>query len=131
MKKKGLPPGAIMNREVTFLLKTRYLMIEKTSPLQAPAVAAPVDGRIMHQQESLEVILLTLQPGDSLPLHTNPFDVLFAGIKGSATLLTPHSTYSLQPGETLFVSSHEERAWHNNGTQPCQILVIKDLHKAC
>ncbi len=105
-------------------------MIRKTIPEQAPKVPAAVDGRIMHQQETLEVILLTLQPGDSLPLHTNPSDVLFAGIQGSATLLTPAASFSLQAGETLFVSSHEARAWQNTTSQPCSILVIKDLQNA-
>ncbi|MFO7978573.1 MAG: hypothetical protein R6U64_07920, partial [Bacteroidales bacterium] len=61
---------------------------------------------------------------------TNAFDVVFAGIQGSATLFTADATFSLQPGETLFVTSQQERGWKNTTGQPCSILVIKHLQNA-
>ena len=102
-------------------------MIKKTIPSQAPAVPLSIDGRIMHRSENLEAILLTLQPGDSIPLHQNPFDVLFAGIEGTASLSTPRGQESIAPGETIFVSAEETRGWENHGQQACRVLVIKIL----
>lgn len=102
-------------------------MIKRTTPDQAPKVPAAIDGRIMHSDPRAEAILLTLNPGEEIPLHKNPFDVLFAGIKGEAKLETPDSETELRPGETIFVTSDEERAWKNQGTTTAKILVFKIL----
>jgi quercetin dioxygenase-like cupin family protein len=102
-------------------------MIKKTIPSQAPAVPFSIDGRIMHRSNTLEAILLTLQPGDSIPMHQNPFDVLFAGIEGTATLTTPRRQETIEPGETIFVTQEEERGWKNQSQGICRVLVIKIL----
>ena len=100
-------------------------MIKKTTPAQAKKVDAPVDGRIMHSDSRIETILLTLAPGESMPEHTNPFDVLFICIQGSATLQTGQQKLSISPGETIFVTFEEVRGWKNSGSDVCRIMVVK------
>jgi quercetin dioxygenase-like cupin family protein len=102
-------------------------MIHKTIPEQAQKVPAAVDGRIMHSDKRAEVILLNLMPGDEIPLHNNPFDVVFAGIEGKAMLITPDTEMGIEPGETIFVTSQEERAWKNTGKTIAKIMVFKIL----
>ncbi len=102
-------------------------MIQKNTHEHAEKVPADIDGRIMHRKENLEVILLTLKPGDSVPLHKNPFDVLFAGLAGSANLISNKPTETIHPGETIFVSREEDRGWENRGRETCRIFVIKIL----
>jgi quercetin dioxygenase-like cupin family protein len=102
-------------------------MIFKQTPDMAPRVDAPVDGRIMHAGGPVEAILLTLPPGETMDRHRNPFDVLFAGISGSAALQTNEGDILLQPGDTVFVTSDEERGWHNASGSPFRVLVIKLL----
>ncbi len=102
-------------------------MINKTTPARAEKVPVAIDGRIMHRKGNLEVILLTLQPGDTVPLHKNPFDVLFAGISGNARMISGSDPQTIYPGETIFVSKEEDRGWENNGKESCRILVIKIL----
>ena len=102
-------------------------MIKKVSPSTAPKVAASVDGRIMHNDPGMEVILLTIRPGEEIPMHKNLFDVLFAGITGKATLVSPSESLTLQEGETIFISAAEDRAWKNPGKETARIFVIKIL----
>jgi quercetin dioxygenase-like cupin family protein len=100
-------------------------MIAKNTASVAPKVPAAVNGRIMFSDARMEAILLTLLPGESIPEHTNPCDVLFAGIKGKATLIGPEASYPLESGETIFISSEEPRSFKNDTSQACRILVIK------
>lgn len=102
-------------------------MIKKNIPEKASKVPAPVDGRIMHSDERAEAILLSLNPGEEIPLHKNPFDVLFAGIEGRALLLSLSGEISIEPGETIFVTADEERAWKNPTCDTARILVFKIL----
>lgn len=102
-------------------------MIIKSVPEEAPAVPAAVEGRIMHSDSRAEAILLTLQPGEEMPMHKNPFDVLFAGIKGEALMVCTDQTITIIPGETIYVTADEDRAWQNNGQVEAQILVLKIL----
>lgn len=102
-------------------------MIKKTVPRQAQAVEAAVNGRIMHKGNTLEVILLSLKPGEIIPLHLNPNDVIFAGIQGIATLVTPQQSHTLEAGETMFISADEQRSWQNNSPEICMVMVIKIL----
>lgn len=100
-------------------------MIKKTIPEQAPKVPAEIDGRIMHTDKHVEAILLLLQAGEEIPLHKNPFDVLFACIEGKATLETLGAELEISPGETIFVTAEEERAWKNTGNGVTRIMVFK------
>jgi len=102
-------------------------MIKKSVPEKAQIVSAAIDGRIMHSDKRAEAILLTLQPGEEIPMHKNPFDVLFAGIEGHATLVSHAQTETVGPGETIFVTSDEERAWINNEKEPARVMVFKIL----
>ena len=102
-------------------------MIKKATPATAPKVTASVEGRIMYSEPRTEVILLNIQPGEEIPLHKNPLDVLFAGIEGKAKLLTPATTETIEAGETIFVTAEEERAWSNTESTPAKVLVIKIL----
>ncbi len=102
-------------------------MIRKSVPEQAPQVSADIDGRIMHSDKRVEAILLTLQPGEKMPLHKNPYDVLFAGISGQARLEHPNGQLQLKAGETIFVTADEGRAWINHETEPARIMVFKIL----
>ncbi|MFO7997637.1 MAG: cupin domain-containing protein [Bacteroidales bacterium] len=102
-------------------------MILKSTPKEAAKVKAPVDGRIMYSEKRTEVILLTLAPGQSLPEHQNPFDVLFIGITGTAIMTTGETLTEISPGETIFVSADEQRAWHNPSQGPCRVMVVKIL----
>ena len=100
-------------------------MIKKTTIPEAPRVPADVDGRIMYTDKELELVLLTLQLGETIPSHKNPFDVVFACVCGQAVITTPEKTLTISKGETIFVSADEDRMWGNNSNGVFQVFVIK------
>ncbi len=100
-------------------------MIQIISPENAARVNAAVKGLIMYSGEKAELIHLQLEPGDSLDLHMNPFDVVFYGLQGEAVLFTSETAYSLKTGDCAFVSSDEERGWRNESDKPFSVLVVK------
>jgi quercetin dioxygenase-like cupin family protein len=100
-------------------------MIKKTYPAHAPKVAFDLDGRIMHSDAKTEAVLLTLKPGEFIPAHTNPFDVLFIGISGQATITAGDQTFTMEPCETLFISGEELRQMQNQTGDMLKIMVMK------
>lgn len=102
-------------------------MIQKMTPEKADKVNAAVDGRIMFDSRGIQAILLTLEPGESMPEHTNPFNVLFAGISGRANLVSDRLQWEISPGATIYVTAEENRGWINPFDEPCRIMVIKLL----
>lgn len=102
-------------------------MIRKTTQTTAPKVPAGVDGRIMHRDSRTEALLLTIAPGEEIPIHKNPFDVLFCGITGKATMVSPSATETIEAGDTIFITADEDRAWKNNTAMQAKVLVVKIL----
>lgn len=102
-------------------------MYKKTTPETAPKVNAPIDGRIMFSNEKTELILITLQPGESIPSHKNPFDVIFTGLEGEATLGIGEESLILQPCQTLFASNEENRFMLNLSDASVKVMVTKIL----
>jgi quercetin dioxygenase-like cupin family protein len=100
-------------------------MIRKTTPKQAEKVNAAVDGRIMFSSPRAESILLTLKPGEVIPEHTNPFDVLFIGMEGLAIVISGDQKLELEPKQTLFVTSEEPRQMENHTDNPIAVMVVK------
>ena len=100
-------------------------MIRKTTPEQAEKVNAAVDGRIMFSSPRAESILLTLNPGEVIPEHTNPFDVLFIGLAGTATVKSSDKILTLEPIQTIFITSEESRQMENHTDKPIAVMVVK------
>ncbi len=100
-------------------------MIKKNTPEQAEKVKAAVDGRIMFSNPKAEAILLSLNPGEIIPEHTNPFDVLFIGMEGVATLKSVNQTLELEPKQTLYVTNEEPRQMENHTDDPIVVMVVK------
>lgn len=100
-------------------------MIKKTTTEQAEKVKAAIDGRIMFSSPKAECILLTLKPGEIIPEHTNPFDVLFIGLTDTATVKSSDKILTLESKETLFVTSEEPRQIENQTDKPITVMVVK------
>jgi quercetin dioxygenase-like cupin family protein len=100
-------------------------MIKKTIPEQAEKINFNIDGRIMHTGKKVETILLTLLPGEIIPSHTNPFDVLLICIAGNATINAGDQDYKLGPCETLFIGGETMRRIQNLENNALKIMAVK------
>jgi quercetin dioxygenase-like cupin family protein len=100
----------------------------KITPLEnAPRVPFKVDGRIMLTSEKLEIVHLTLPPGDKMEPHTQPFDVAFFVISGNGELFADEKTIPGNPGDCIQIPAWKLRSWSNNGQSEFRVLVIKQL----
>lgn len=91
----------------------------------SPKVPFDLDGHILHSENQLELVHLTLQPGESVSEHKNPFDVIFYVVQGSGTLTVENDSYELSANDTTKITSDKNRSWKNTGDQDLRILVIK------
>ncbi len=81
----------------------------------------------MFSNNITKTILLTLQPGEIIPSHQNPFDVVFIGLSGKATLTSEKKNMTIEPFETVFVTSDEQRQMENLTWEVVRIMVVKLL----
>ncbi len=93
----------------------------------AEKVPFKLDGRIMFQSERTELIHLTLQAGEELPVHTNPFDVVFYVIEGKGILTVEENSFEMKQDQSYDVKEDIMRGWKNTGENKLRILVVKSL----
>lgn len=91
----------------------------------APNVPFNLDGKKLFISDRLEVVHLTMHPGENIPLHANPVDVVFFVISGHGLLEIEQETIEGKPNSSIFVKAGVQRGWKNSGTEDFRILVIK------
>ncbi len=95
---------------------------------QAPKVPFNLDGRKLFTSENLEIIHLTLQPGEGMEPHSQPMDVVFFVLEGTGTLNVANDSLEATANTTIYVKSGTQRSWANSGSDPLLILVNKLIH---
>jgi mannose-6-phosphate isomerase-like protein (cupin superfamily) len=95
----------------------------------APRVPFKFDGRILYSCENYELVHLTLQPGEGMELHAQPFDLVFFIAEGSGALTVGEERIETGVNTTVHVPAGVMRAWKNTGNIPLRILVNKLLIK--
>lgn len=93
----------------------------------SPKVPIDLEAHILHSEKPVELVHLTLKPGEKLAEHKNPFDVIFFVIEGSGILTINGEPTSLKASDTLKVTSDINRGLENNSGKDLKILVIKLL----
>jgi quercetin dioxygenase-like cupin family protein len=93
----------------------------------APKVPFDLDGRIMHSSEKLELVHLTIKPGEILHKHKNPVDVVFYVLEGKGILFAEDQKIIMVKDSCVSLKHNIERGWENNSTENLRILVIKQL----
>jgi mannose-6-phosphate isomerase-like protein (cupin superfamily) len=93
----------------------------------APKIPFNLDGKIMHTSDKLELVHLTLKPGEKIGKHPQPFDVVFYILSGNAVLETDHEVIEVNENTSIFVPAGIQRGWNNTGPADLKLLVIKDL----
>ena len=97
----------------------------KVSLKEALQVPFDIDGRILYHAADYEIVHITLQPGESIAEHTNPFDVVFFIVEGNATITVDTETEDLNPSDTIFVNQSVNRGVANKTDKIVRLLVFK------
>jgi len=93
----------------------------------SPRVPFDLEGYILHSEKQIELVHLTLKPGENLAEHKNPFDVIFFVAEGSGILSIESENFVLSKNDVTKVTSEKNRGWRNNTDQDLRLLVIKLL----
>ena len=102
-------------------------MLKITTPETAPRVPFQLDGRIMLARPEIEIIQLTIKPGEVVPKHVNDFDVAVYIIEGQGIMETGSEKHDVEPGMLAEVLAGEERGLKNTGIKDFKVLVMKFL----
>ncbi len=94
---------------------------------ESPKVPFSLDGRILFTSPELEVVHLTLQPGESIDPHIQPFDVLFYVIGGEGDLMVEDESLTANPGTLIEVKKGTSRRWINPGKDSLRMIVLKRI----
>lgn len=100
-------------------------MIKTETLLSAPKVPFDLDGRIMFSSSKVEMVHLTLKPGEAIPAHANPFGVVFYMLEGELELTVNNESALLTPNSATFVEINESRSLTNKSTNIARVLVVK------
>ncbi|HIP97123.1 MAG TPA: cupin domain-containing protein [Anaerolineae bacterium] len=95
--------------------------------LEAPEAPNPhgVSARKLHETEHVQVVMVTLQPGEALKLHVTPVDVFFYALEGNGIVEIGGERQQV-PSDTLVVSP--ARIPHrllNESDEVFRFLVVK------
>lgn len=97
------------------------------NPDNAPRVPFNLEAFVLHSEDKIELVYLSLKPGEILEKHKNPFDVIFFVAEGTGLLTIEEECVALSPSDTIKVTSEKLRGWENKGPETLKILVIKLL----
>jgi quercetin dioxygenase-like cupin family protein len=103
------------------------LNLKITKLENAPQVPFKFDGRIMFSSDQLELIHLSLKPGEKMEPHSQPFDVVFYVLAGNGILELAAQSVDGTPGTCIQIPAGMQRGWKNSGNDEFRILVVKDL----
>ena len=81
----------------------------------------------LFQSEQLEVVHISLQPGEEIPVHQNNVDVLFFFISGSGIVTTAEEQSELAAGDLADISKGVQRGLKNHTSNELKVLVIKKM----
>ncbi|HOP03700.1 MAG TPA: cupin domain-containing protein [Tenuifilaceae bacterium] len=93
----------------------------------AEKVPFNLDGRKMFISEKVEIIHLTLKPGEVLDKHTNPFNVVFYILEGSGVVETEDESKLVEPDMTIEIQKGIPRGIKNTSNHILRLLVVKIL----
>jgi len=98
-----------------------------TTLLHAPKVPSGLDAHKMYTSSTLDIINLHLAPGEKVPLHVNPLDVVFCVIQGSVSMEVNGKIMQLNTFDVVEVLAGVERGLTNNSKEDFRVLILKKI----
>ena len=97
------------------------------NPADAVKPSDAMDAWVLYTSENFEMIHLTLQPGESVEPHNQPFDVIFYVLEGSGRITIGECAETITKGVGICVKGGHQRRLKNESAAPLKILVNKLL----
>jgi quercetin dioxygenase-like cupin family protein len=101
------------------------MIINTVKDIQAHENPHQVDVRRLYDHDNVQVMHMTLQPGQSLKPHTTPVDVFFYILEGDVDVLVGDETVTV--GKDNLVESPKDitHCLANNSDSVARVLVVK------
>jgi quercetin dioxygenase-like cupin family protein len=101
--------------------------LEITKVGETPTSENPhgVDARQIYNHENAQVIVLTLQPGESLKRHITPVDVFFYVLEGKGIVEIGDEKREVSKDTIIHSPAKIIHCWHNNSDSKLRIMVAK------
>ena len=93
----------------------------------AEKVPFNLDGKKMYIGLNVELVHLSLKPGEVLEKHSNPFDVVFYILEGRGIVETDDESISVEPDMSIEIEMGINRGITNTGDDVLRVLVVKIL----
>lgn len=84
-----------------------------------------VDARPIYTHENAQVVVLTLQAGESLRRHITPVDVFFYVLEGKGTVEIGEEKQEIEKDSIVHSPAKIVHCWYNTSDNPLRILVVK------
>ncbi len=86
-----------------------------------------VDIRKIHDSPSLNVVVITLQPGEALKRHLTPVDVLFYVLEGKGTVVIGDEEVDVEKDSLVESPKSVPHLLMNDSDDVFKVMVIKKL----
>jgi len=84
-----------------------------------------VDARKLSEIPHAVVVMITLQPGESLKRHMTPVDVIFYVLEGTGTVEIGDERATVRKDTLIESPARIPHRWINESTSVFRVLVIK------
>jgi quercetin dioxygenase-like cupin family protein len=101
--------------------------MQTIDPAQMPLAENPMGLSIRHLHETEHVMIsqLNLEPGDSVPPHAAPVDVVFYVIEGSPTAQIEGESQRVAPGTLVPSHAGHQHGFRNDGAATVRMMIIR------
>ncbi len=86
-----------------------------------------VDVRKLHGSESTDVVVITLQPGETLKKHVTPVDVLFYVLEGEGLIVIGDEQEKVEKDSLIESPKNVPHLLINDNDDVFRVMVIKKL----
>ncbi len=87
-----------------------------------------VDARILYKDDKIQVLQITLKPGEYIEKHSMPLNAIFYILGGKGIVEIGNEEQEVSQDILIYSPSELERGWRNTGDIPLRILVTKILN---
>jgi quercetin dioxygenase-like cupin family protein len=84
-----------------------------------------VDVRKIYNKENIQVVHVTLKPGEKLKKHTTPVDVLFYALEGSGIVEIGDEKKEVGPDTLIESPANIPHCWVNESGSLVRFLIFK------
>jgi quercetin dioxygenase-like cupin family protein len=84
-----------------------------------------VDARMIYDSEKVQVVIVTLKPGERLKRHVTPVDVLFYVLEGTGIVEIGDEREEVGAGSLVESPAKIPHCWYNESNEILRFLVIK------